>query len=337
MNTKYHLLGLVLFSILTYQSLKAEVLHWPQVCAQGELHIKNLSPEPANLWLQKFEKVLLRETEIELEAKSEIKLKLDRIENTERYSLLNLNTPQSIEATFVCLANRYKTNSLEGGIQTFKKSNQPTDKFWLENLYAGENEFEFEYLDSKHKVLSNIKIKLQNSEKRTLSASEAPTNWSYARLQSTHKSAMYQLSPTGIYEPYKIAPQKKNVEKSFYFLVGSRHSNSDNFIVKISNANMAEQARDLINHPEKEKMLFARVQKDHQGFNRNWSKPEKSMWSWSTTEVTGFGELGSISCNGTPQQLEDRVDFWVQDLGQICFWNYRVKKELTPQQVADGL
>lgn len=337
MKTKHPLLGLVVFSILIHQSLNAEVLHWPQVCPQSEIVIKNLSSEPANLWLQKFDKVLIRESEIELEPKSEIKLKLESIENNERYSLLNLNSPQTIEAVNICNSDHYKANTLEGGLLTFKKSNLPTDKFWLENLYVGENQFEIEYLDSKLKVLSNSKFILENAEKKTLSTESAPSNWHYVRIQSSHKSVSYQLSSSGMIEPIKVAPQKKVVEKSYYFLVGSRYSNNDNFIVKISNPNMVEQARDLILHPEKEKMLFARIQKDHQGFNRNWSKTEKSMWSWSTTEVTGFGELGSISCNGTPQQLEDRVDFWVQDVGQICFWNYRVKKELTPQQVADGL
>ena len=84
-------------------------------------------------------------------------------------------------------------------------------------------------------------------------------------------------------------------------------------------------------------MLFARIQKDHQGFNRNWSKAEKNFWSWSTSEVPNFADIGSTACNGIPQEVEDRIDYWATDPGQICFWNYRVKKELSPSQVAAGL
>ena len=84
-------------------------------------------------------------------------------------------------------------------------------------------------------------------------------------------------------------------------------------------------------------MLFARIQKNHQGFNRNWSKVEKSFWSWSASEVTDFADLGSTACNGAPQEVDDRMDYWVIDPGQICFWNYRVKKELSPLEVATGL
>ena len=100
---------------------------------------------------------------------------------------------------------------------------------------------------------------------------------------------------------------------------------------------MAVRARELIKFPQKEKMVFAKIQKQHSGFNRNWTKPEKSFWSWSTSEVTNFADLGSTACNGTPQEVEDRFEHWIVDPGQICFWNYRVKKELTPAEVAAGL
>jgi hypothetical protein len=117
--------------------------------------------------------------------------------------------------------------------------------------------------------------------------------------------------------------------------VGARTGADDNFVVKIEKPELIEKARTQIKNPALEKIVFAKIAKDHNGFNRNFNSGG-SFWSWSATEVTGFGDFGSTACNGQPQMLEDRVDSWIENPGQICFWSYRIKRELTSDEITKG-
>ncbi len=349
MSKKKWLLGAVILSIFTYQNVQAVVLHWPQLCAAGELQLKNDSADSVTVWLQKFGKTLIRETEITIDPKSILILPLAEITEEERFALLAFNDHQpQLVAKHKCADQVQQTSSLasslEGGVLTYKKSDLLTNKIWIQNLFTGSNQVEIEFQDSAFKKIITEKLTLTSLARLVFTPPDAIKNWSYFRFTTSHKSAVFNLSSTGHDQPIKITPPQSTVDPAaFYFLVGSRQVETgqvgldDSFVVKITDENLAARARELIANPQQEKMLFARIQKDHQGFNRNWSKIEKSFWSWSTAEVTNFADLGSTACNGTPQEVEDRMDYWVTDPGQICFWNYRVKKELSAQQVATGL
>lgn len=338
MSLKNRLLFALVLSIFTYQSVKAEVLHWPQLCSGGELILKNNGADELTIWLQKFADILVRETEIKLDAKATFTLPLDEINPAERYSILNLNPPHQIEIKYKCNHQIYTASSLEGGILTFKKSDLLVNKIWLQNLFTGNNKIEIEFQDSEFKKIAAENQTLKSSASTLYTPPENIKNWHYIKISSSHKTSVFSLTSSGHEPPVKIIPQKSVVESAaHYFLVEPRTGAGDSFIVKIIDKTLAIKAQDLIANPQKEKMLFARIQKDHQGFNRNWSKAEKSFWSWSTSEVTNFADIGSTACNGMPQEVEDRIDYWVNDPGQICFWNYRVKKELSPAQVENGL
>lgn len=333
----WHVLILTI-SFFTYRTVKAEVLHWPQLCTTGELYLKNNSTTNTSAWLQKFGKNLLRETEIEMAALSSLVFPLDPLNNEEKYSLLVINENNLIDVKYKCNNRLYSASSIEGGQLTFKKTSLATNQIWIQNLFTDTNEVQIEFQDLEYKKITSKILNLSSLQSVLFAVPESIKNWSYFKFTASHKSTAFSLTASGNDTPVIVAPQKTEIDFSaHYFLVGPRTGSSDSFIVKITDENLIERARDLIINPQKEKMLFARIQKNHQGFNRNWSKIEKSFWSWSTTEVTDFSDLGSTACNGAPQEVEDRMDYWVIDPGQICFWNYRVKKELTPNEVATGL
>lgn len=357
MRTKNHLLCLFVLtaSMCIFQNVKAEVLHWPQLCTNintsknatenasesaGDLYIKNKDQHDITVWLQKFGKTLLSETEIVLTAKSELVFPLEALNKDERYSLLNMNTPNNsslIEVQYKCHDQFYNVSPLEGGDLTFKKSDLVVNKIWIQNLFTDVNSVRIEFLDLNYKKIAIENISLPASDSTQFSVPDRITNWTYFKISTSHKSSVFNLTSTGADRPIRVAPQKTQVNSNaFYFLMESRFGASDSFVVQITDPVIAEKARDLVQNPKKEKILFARIQKDHQGFNRNWSQPEKNFWSWSTSEVTGFGDLGSTACNGAPQEVEDRVDFWIEDPGQICFWNYRVRRELSVKNVETG-
>ena len=348
MSTKKTSLNLLLYflvlniflNLLICPKLNAEILHWPQICFgenSGELHIKNNSSKNTSVWIQKFNKTLLSEIEVPISAKSNFILALDSLANSERYSLLNMNQPSSIEVKYKCHQNVYSSSSIEGGELTFRKSSFLTNKIWIQNLYTDVNHVKIEFQDINFNKIAIEELSLAPSISIQFSIPNSIINWAYFKISSSHKSSIFNLTSTGADRPIQVTPVKTQVDPdAFYFLVESRSGSSDSFIVKITQPSLVESARELVKNPQKEKILFARIQKDHQGFNRNWSKPEKNFWSWSTSEVTSFGDIGSTVCNGSPQEVEDRTDFWVEDPGRICFWNYRIRKELSPQNVESG-
>jgi hypothetical protein len=296
-------LFIVVFSI----SSQSEVLHWPQVCSSGELILKNRSGEDLSVWLQNFSSQI---------------------------------ASSAVEAHYRCNGVKYKLSSLQGGELTFRKTNTSEPLLWVQNIFSGQNNIQLELLNAQFKSVGRIQLQLQPNEYKKINSHTFGTensSWSFIRVRSSEKYTAFSLTDGGLSSPVMIEPVKTEVSSApAYFLVGSRGSDEDNFIVPISNPQLIAEARQLVAHPQREKILFATVQKNHHGVNRNWSKTEKSFWSWSVNEVTSFGDLGSTSCNGTPQFVEDRASAWVEYVGRICFWSYRVKKELTPAEVASG-
>lgn len=314
-----------------------EVLYWPQVCQDGELFVKNRTAQTLYVWLQKFAPELESETDYELPPENTVTIKLTGTRALEHYSLLHFNSPANIDVRYRCGGVIYGSSTLEGGALTFRRSALPDNKIWLQNLYTGVNRVEIELLDGGFRTLTTLALDAAAGEGLTFALPNA-VKWSYFRLRSSNKSSVFNLTSGGAEGPWLVAPQESPVDTAAsYFLVTPYSGRGDSFIARIRDPQMADRARDLIRNPQKEQMLFATIEKNHQGYNRNWSKREKNFWSWSVTEVTNFADFGSTACNGTPQEVEDRVDFKVQNPGRICFWDYRVKKELTPAEVSSGL
>lgn len=335
-TTPFLVLVIAIFSsALAY----AEVFHWPAVCEHGELVIQNNGANLAAVWLQKFNRNLIRESEFEVPAKSLLTINLESLLKDERFSLLNINADAQLMVNYKCGGRDFSASAVEGGESTFRRIPQNTNqRLWVQNLFSDKNEFRLEFTGEGGKLISKQQLLLASLQSLLFTLPDNIKNWTHLKITGSEKSSVFMVTDTGSELPVSVTPQKSETDTTAsYFLLGPRNGIADSFIVKITDEKTAARARELIKFPQQEKMVFAKIQKQHAGFNRNWSKPEKSFWSWSTSEVTNFADLGSTACNGTPQEVEDRMDHWVIDPGQICFWNYRIKKELTPAEVAAGL
>jgi hypothetical protein len=45
--------------------------------------------------------------------------------------------------------------------------------------------------------------------------------------------------------------------------------------------------------------------------------------------VSRFADFGHISCDGSPELVEERLMAWLKN-PHICFWSYRLERELRP-------
>ncbi len=328
--------SLIIFCVLTTTtSAFAEVLRWPQGCLRGQLQVTNPTGTEMQGWVQKFKPSLVSETEHVFQANSTTKISIAAKSTAESFSLLHLGSQGSLQATFHCKTKSYPAHSFEGGILTYRRTDFSENILQVINLYSAENMVNIQLLDRRFNILSESTLKLKSRSKTNFKISTV--NWSYARVSGDHRLAVFNMTTTGSEGPMIIARQPSQVtEGAAYFEMQSRDKVGDSFIVKITSPEMIQQARAQIANPSLEKILFAKVTKGHAGFNRNWSKKDRAFWSWSTTEVTAIADLASTSCNGIPQAVEDRVDFWIKNPGRICFWSYRIQRELKPVDVASG-
>ncbi len=330
------LCGFTLTLSLSLQ-VEAEVFRWPQACLTGQLQIKNLKNSAARVWLQKFKTSLVSETELNLKPLGLSIYNLKAASNLERFSVLNLGSHDAIEVQFSCNKMIYPAHTFEGGNLTYRKSDLPQSEIWLQNLYAGSNEILLEFQNRRFQTLSTVTLALKPLGKTIYKVPTNLTAWNYLKVNGLQRLAVFNLNSTGAQGPLLVNPQPgKPTSDAKYFVITPRNGQGDFFIARIKDPVMVDRARSLIKNPDLEQILFAKVQKGSQGYNRNWAKSDKSFWSWSVTEVTNFADVGSTSCNGFPQAVEDRVDSWMKSPGQICFWSYRIKKELTLDEVTTG-
>ena len=336
---KKHHLNFYIFaftSLILISKIEAKVLFWPDFCNTGTLHVTNTGSYEKYVWLQKFDDQLQSETELAVGAQSTLNVHVEKNNEAERNSLLFYDSTSQIKARFTCATESHPTSLYDGGLLTYKRTGSNHHKIWLQNIYSDINDIKIKIFDKQTQLIKELNLSLNKNESKALSL-DSYYQWQNVQISGLNKFSSFLLNGNGSEKPALSEPITTTIDtKATYFLVGSRSGEDDTFVVKITDEKLITQARQLIKNPNTEKIVFAQVQKNHQGFNRNFNNPSKSLWSWSTSEVTSFADFGSTSCNGHPQILEDRIDSWLEYPGRICFWDYRLKKELSIEEVQTG-
>lgn len=327
----------LLLIFLATSSAQSEVFRWPKLCANQTVSVENKSNQEQTVWLQEWEKYIVDEADHIVPAKSKIFLQLshDPSISSQDFSLLALDNPKALKIETHCnLRDTANADSLEGGVVYYKINPHLRNEVQLKNLYPGRNTFYIEELNSaKKSAVLEIDVEGRELFKFTLKT-EPSVKWikitAHERFRTSIHTANTTLEPSHVEVQRSVASTDEK-----YFLMGSYDNIGDQFIVKIKDPAMVQKARDQISNPDLHKIVFAKIALGHQGYNRNLTKKEKSFWSWSVTEVTNISDFGSTACNGFPQALEDQAEAWVRGLGKICFWTYRIKKELTYDEVTN--
>lgn len=118
-------------------------------------------------------------------------------------------------------------------------------------------------------------------------------------------------------------------EGHFFLLTNSQKNQS--YVVNITNPSMLSEARNQIQNPSSPngRILVGEVGKNSGGFNRDFNDAKKTPWSWHVENAMKFAELASQDCDGSPEMLEELALPWIESSSVICFWNYKVIKELS--------
>lgn len=127
--------------------------------------------------------------------------------------------------------------------------------------------------------------------------------------------------------------------ETVYFLVGEiSPSHNDSYVLPLNDPYDIAYARDLVEYgayttPETSAgIVVAAVGRwdPNNGINKNRDYLQQGIpaWSWYVTEFYGFAEFTIEVCDAWPTYVEENLDVWLEQVGQICFWAYTVVAEL---------
>ena len=197
----------------------ADVFHWPQLCEHGELVIQNNGAKETAVWLQKFNVHLIRETELEVPAKSSVTVNLESLLKDERFSLLNINADGPLAVNYKCGGRDFSASKIEGGELTFKRTPQNENQLWLQNLYSDKNDFQLEFKDADGKTLTRQQLQLPALQSLLFTVPDNIKNWTRLKITGSEKSARFSLTETGNENPLSAVPQSSETDFSAaYFL-----------------------------------------------------------------------------------------------------------------------
>lgn len=139
----------------------------------------------------------------------------------------------------------------------------------------------------------------------------------------------------------KAVIEKASIDSNkVYFLVGPKNANNEldgeAFTIALEDMDLINQARQILSNPSQEKIILAGIKKGTRTYNRAWHQKSKAPYSWFVHRVDGFTDFAHISCDGSPEIIEDNLELKIEQGSRICFWRYRLIKELKPDEITEG-
>lgn len=323
----------------------AEVFYAPGFCDPKALtvFVQNKSSEAEKWWTQTHENGVIKEGYQELDAKSEMKVAGTDFLSDKRGFSVKAGNAGALRFTASCDAQKVLLSStaspqvthyLPAGISSVKLS--------VLNLYLNSSDVTLKAFDlsgllveektlhlAKHYETQNLKWNLN----RIISRVEVSST------QRFHSEIFYgdeeKQSPPLAMSPVRLPA---DVSKKYFLISTKTPSENGSFVIALDDEETIATAREQIRRPELEKIVVARIGLNTGlGSNRNFQARDKAPYSWNVTYVDAFGDFAHIDCDGNPDLVEERLQQKINEGGRICFWRYRVVRELTPQEVSTGI
>jgi Leucine-rich repeat (LRR) protein len=117
-----------------------------------------------------------------------------------------------------------------------------------------------------------------------------------------------------------------------FFKIGihGEDENSD-FIIVTNDSSKIDQCRSQLELSEDDRDLHINGYIDYTdgGFNNPWN------WHIIPNEWV-LAEMSIGLCNGTPEQIESDLDYWVDNVGQLCNWGSFIKDEIISDSLCNS-
>lgn len=328
-------------------SAQAENFYSPLLCKGDTAYIKvqNKDSSPQSFWFQSLGASPFVEAHVEVKAHGELTLPLQEYYSNQETAIA-LKTQTGLLSFQLYCPTQPKPWTVENAPSPWKTlalpPGEPRLRLHLVNLSQQTNPLQIHYEFPWGRGASQT-VTLSEDFLSTEVELKIPFGATSLSVQGQGRWSGKVFTLKALELPFKdvtmILPSPSPAEPATrYFLFASQSADSrDSLVVPMQSAKLIAETLDQIAHPEQARLLMAQIEKSPAGFNRDFSSPVKSPWSWQVVEAQNYADFAHISCDGTPALVEERLNAWlVETGGMICFWNYRVVRELSWEEISQG-
>jgi hypothetical protein len=321
---------------------QAENYYSPLLCpvAEAYLFVTNSSNEPAPMWFQDIGSSPFREKYYEMKAHESrlINLSDDFTDESSAFAVKTQTSALKFSTLCKKSGQHWSLDSKSSPWKSVKLSGEAqTLQLHLVNLSQSENPIEIRWQSASGDAQS---LTLKLTADFALKTVPVVIPAGFDRLEVRGDGRLLVKSFVGsteivFNEEVRVLP---DAPATRYFLFRSQDQGStESFVVPMSDAKLIQQSLDQIANPATARLFVARIDKSLDGTNRDLLNPSKTPWSWTVVQAQNYADFARISCDGTPSVVEERLQDWLTNTGgTICFWNYRVVREVTASEITQS-
>lgn len=333
--------SLLWFGILSVFSSFAQAGSYstPLLCPleDSTLVVENQSPEAQPFWFQAVGTAPFKEAYVEVKAQGRLQLPLSDWYRDPQAAVAVKTHHKALSFKVVCKSQQ-QTWSLNSQNSPWKKATFRTPaaslKLFAANLSQQKNNLQIT-LRTRAGTVTRQSFSLSEefvSESLDLTLPEGIVSVEIKGEGRWSGKLFADLQEIALQDQVRTLASVPN--KRYFLFRSTDPDNRDSFVVPMESAKLIQESLEQIKDPGKARLFVGRIEKTTSGQNRNFSEATKTPWSWLVAEAQNYADLAHISCNGTPGLVEERLNSWlVETGGTICFWNYRVVRELKPEEI----
>ena len=318
---------LIAVCLVFFAGAQTHAASWfvPFAGSQVELWVKNTGSTPQTIWLSPPHRDGSLESEKSFEVPPQHSLQLPWPDSMTD-SFLQVKAPES-HSLHVLIKQQGATIQVQEGRSSEREGPIPTDAeaLFVTNLSAIPQMGQVHFRSAGGATwIENFQLETFGQSKLSVRGRGIETAWIEGQQNLlAHVAINNAVRPV----PLKIERVPATAARRFQVANSDR---SLSFVAELSDPLQITQALDQIQHPEQfqARILIGVIDAGSAGVNRDELSPWKNSWSWHVSRVVKFAELASQACDGSPEFVEDFLLSWLDSKSPICFWNYRIIKEL---------
>jgi hypothetical protein len=341
-------IGILLLSGLGSPALAGETFHSPSLCEPEKqiLTLTNLTRSTQRAWTQvRIGEGVIDEIQLDVKPLEKLQVKSSEFLSEMKYFSLKPMNSKAFRFTLSCEDGpTWNASSLTSPQVThYAPEGSRSFKIHLENLFLKKQKVTLRAYSKTQNLVAEKEVLLENSyDTHSLkwSFTEDISRIDVSGTDRLHSDIFFIQNNNEIQSPGLVSNPTRlpASEEKIYFLVSTKNASADEaFVIAIDDPTKIATAREQISNPTLEKIIVAGIELGDGGYNRAFLSRDKSPYSWSVNRVDAFADFAHIDCDGSPDLTEERLEQKLSEGGRICFWRYRVVRELSLEEVRSGM
>lgn len=339
---------ILLLSGLSVTALAGETFHSPSLCEPEKqiLTLTNLTRSTQRAWTQvRLGDGIIDEIQLDVKPQEKLQVKSSEFLSEMKYFSLKPMNSKAFRFEVSCEDGpSWTAGSLTSPqVSHYAPEGSRSLKIYVENLFLKKQKITLRAYSKAQILVGEKELTLENSydtQSLKWSFTEDISRVDVLGTDRLHSDVFFVQNNNEIHSP-GLASKPTRLpasEEKTYFLVSTKNASAEEaFVIAIDEPAKIATAREQISNPSLEKIIVAGIELGDGGYNRAFMARDKAPYSWSVNRVDAFADFAHIDCDGSPDLTEERLEQKLSEGGRICFWRYRVVRELSLEEVRSGI